>query len=75
MVFVANLPARTRDEVWDNIVKMANDETRAVMVYSSSTSEQRLSVRSIGSPRRKVVNIEGFLVSTWLPRENPPPEV
>lgn len=68
-VYVANLPAKTRDEIWNQVVEWSDDETRAVMVWDSPASEQGLEHRVLGSPRRRVVEREGLLVSTWIPRE------
>jgi CRISPR-associated protein Cas2 len=65
-VYVANLPARTREEIWDYVVRWAARETTAVMLWSTSTSEQGMEARVLGNPRRRVTRIEGLLVSTWL---------
>jgi CRISPR-associated protein Cas2 len=68
-VYVANLPAKTREEIWEQVVEWSNSETRAVMLWPSSASEQGLESLQIGEPRRRVVGYEGLLVSTWIPRE------
>jgi CRISPR-associated protein Cas2 len=68
-VYVANLPAKTREEIWEQIVQWCNPETRAVMIWSSPANEQGLEYRTIGEPRRRVVEREGLLISTWIPRE------
>ena len=68
-VYVANLPARTREEIWATVVRWARPETSAILLWGTSSTEQGIAVRSLGSPRRCVQEIEGLLVSTWLPRE------
>jgi CRISPR-associated endoribonuclease Cas2 subtype I-E len=68
-VYVANLPTKTREEIWEQVVEWANADTRAVMIWSSTANEQGLEYRTIGEPRRRVVEREGLLVSTWIPRE------
>ncbi len=68
-VYVANLPTKTREEIWEQVVEWSNPETRAVMIWSSTANEQGLEYRMIGEPRRRVVEREGLLISTWIPRE------
>lgn len=68
-VYVANLPAKTRDEIWEQVVQWSDWDTRAVMVWASRSNEQGLEFRQIGDPRRRVVDYEGLLVSTWIPRQ------
>ncbi len=68
-VYVANLPAKTREEIWEQVVEWSNSETRAVMLWSSPANEQGLESLRIGEPRRRIVDYEGLLVSTWIPRE------
>jgi len=71
-VYVANLPKRTREKIWDQVLEWADAETRAVMVWESNTTEQGLDCRVLGNPRRRVVKREGLLISTWIPRDDPP---
>lgn len=73
-VYVANLPARTREEIWEQILEWADDETRAVMVWASPRTEQGLDYLILGEPRRTVTMREGLLISTWIPREEVPPQ-
>jgi CRISPR-associated endoribonuclease Cas2 subtype I-E len=68
-VYVANLPTKTREEIWEQVVQWSNAETRAVMLWSSSANEQGLEYRMIGEPRRRVSEREGLFISTWIPRE------
>ncbi len=68
-VYVANLPAKTREEIWDQVKTWSDAETRAIMLWSSPVNEQGLASAQIGHPRRRVVEYEGLLVSTWIPRE------
>lgn len=67
-VYVANLPKRTRESIWEKILDWSELETRAVMVWDSPNTEQGLETRVLGTPRRKIVEREGLLVSTWIPR-------
>ena len=69
-VFVANLPSRVREEIWDHVVGYATSETRAVLVWSSrEANEQGLQVRTLGAPRRRIVDREGLLISSWIPSD------
>ena len=67
-VYVANLPQAQRDQIWEYIQHSATEETRAVMVWAASTNEQGLEYRTLGTPRRAIIEREGLLVSTFLPR-------
>ena len=66
-VYVANLPAKQREEIWEQVVEWSSSDTRAVMLWPSSNNEQGLSHRTLGDPRRRVVDREGLLISTWIP--------
>lgn len=66
-VYVANLPAKQREEIWEQVVEWARDDTRAVMVWSSPANEQGLEFRTLGEPRRRITDREGLLISTWIP--------
>lgn len=68
-VYVANLPTKTREEIWEQVVEWSNPATRAIMLWPSPANEQGLESLQIGEPRRRVVEYEGLLVSTWIPRE------
>jgi CRISPR-associated endoribonuclease Cas2 subtype I-E len=77
-VYVANLPAKQREEIWEQIVEWAREDTRAVMVWSSPANEQGLEFRALGEPRRRITDREGLLISTWIPRiegENGPEHI
>jgi CRISPR-associated endoribonuclease Cas2 subtype I-E len=67
-VYVANLPSKTRDEIWDQVVEWSDADTRAILLWPSPANEQGLEWLQIGEPRRRVVDHEGLLVSTWIPR-------
>ena len=71
-VYVANLPARTREEIWEQILEWAWDDTRAVMLWPSPNNEQGLEYRILGEPRRTITKREGLLISTWIPRHEAP---
>lgn len=70
-VFVAVLPARVRDEMWIQVLEWSRPETSGVLLFDNSGTEQGLEVRTLGSPRRRVVEREGLWVSTWIPLETP----
>ncbi len=67
-VFIANLPAKTREEIWEQVMDWSASDTRAIMIWSAPGTEQGLEYTQIGEPRRRVREIEGLLVSTWIPR-------
>ena len=67
-MYVANLPKSDREAIWEQIVNWAKPDTRAAMIWSSSANEQGLEVLAIGQPRRRVIEREGLLISTWFPR-------
>lgn len=67
-VYVANLPAKTREEIWNQIVEWSWSDTRAVMLWSSPNNEQGLEYRTLGEPRRSITEREGLLISTWIPK-------
>lgn len=69
-VYVANLPTKTRESIWEQIVEWAEPETRVVMVWSSGKTEQGLDYRILGNPRRTITDREGLLISTWIPLED-----
>jgi CRISPR-associated endoribonuclease Cas2 subtype I-E len=66
-VYVANLPARTRKEIWAQVNQWADLETRAILVWGDSGSEQGLDFLSLGAPRRFLTRREGLILSRWLP--------
>lgn len=68
-VYIANLPAKTREEIWAQITEWSEPDTRIVMVWPSAENEQGLSYRILGNPRRTITEREGLLISTWIPRE------
>ena len=70
-VYVANLPAKTRDEIWAQVLEWSDTDTRAVMLWDSPHNEQGLDYQMLGQPRRTITNREGLLVSTWIPRDHP----
>ena len=68
-VYVANLPKGTRDEIWEQIERWSDWETKAVMVWGDPSTEQGLDFLMRGEPRRKIIRKEGLLVSTWFPQD------
>lgn len=67
-VYVANLPARQREEIWEQILDWADQDTRVTMIWPSSRTEQGLACRTLGCARRSVVEREGLLLLMWIPR-------
>ena len=57
-VFVGNVNALIRDKLWDKI-QNAGRETNAIMIFSTD-SEQGYSLEMFGSPKRRVVDIDGI---------------
>lgn len=68
-VYVANLPAKTREEIWKQVLEWSDSGTRAIMLWPSSANEQGLESLQVGEPRRRVIDYEGLLVSRWIPRD------
>lgn len=71
-VYVANLPKKTRESIWEQVIAWADPETRVVMVWSSQRTEQGLDYKILGSPRRTITDREGLLISTWIPLDEEP---
>ena len=69
-VYVANLPKREREAIWATIERWADEDTRALLLWPNPNNEQGLAYRSIGNPRRRIIEREGLLLSTWQPRPN-----
>lgn len=68
-VFVADLPARVRDRLWEKVVQEVR-EGSAVLLHSART-EQGFSIRIHGDRTRVPIDFEGLtLISRRLSREN-----
>lgn len=67
-VYVAQLPANIREEIWGQLVQWARADTRITMVWDSPVREQGVEWRAIGNPRRVLSEIEGLIVSSWIPQ-------
>ena len=72
-IFVASLPKRAREKIWDKVNQLATVETNAVLVWSSTRTEQGFEFLVLGAPRRRPVMTEGFVISMFLPttEQNP----
>jgi CRISPR-associated protein Cas2 len=68
-VYAANLPSKTRDEIWEKVLDWADGETRAILVWDESGTEQGLRFQVLGSPRRKPILREGLIISRWVSRD------
>jgi CRISPR-associated endoribonuclease Cas2 subtype I-E len=66
-VYAANLPAKTREEIWHTVVAWADSDTRALLIWDEASNEQGLQFRTLGNPQRRPVNREGLLISRWIP--------
>jgi CRISPR-associated endoribonuclease Cas2 subtype I-E len=67
-VYVANLPAATRDVIWAQVEEWADPAMAAVMIWGRSDEEQGLRFSQIGAPRRRLEEREGLVISCWLDR-------
>jgi CRISPR-associated protein Cas2 len=56
-VFVGNLNARVREELWEKICVKWN--SNALMIYTTNT-EQGFGIRSNGDPSRAIFECEGI---------------
>jgi len=68
-VYVGNLPAAIREEIWTRVQDWADDATSAVLIWNRSDSEQGLRFEQIGTPRRRLEEREGLVLSLWLDKE------
>ena len=68
-VYVANLPQAIREKIWSQLEEWASTEMAAVLLWTRGDSEQGLRFLQRGTPRRRLVEIEGLIVSTWLAQE------
>lgn len=66
-VYAITAPASHRDAIWGQLLQWAGPETRLTMVWGSAQTEQGVEWRSIGAPRRALVESEGLTLSLWLP--------
>lgn len=57
-VFVGTISARIRDELWRQIVTAAEDGWG--LSISSAPTEQGFTIRSCGSERRELIDMEGL---------------
>lgn len=55
--FVSNASAKTRDKLWENIIKI--DGISAVLIYTDK-NEQQYSVKKIGYPSYEFANFDGL---------------
>ncbi|MDX2193338.1 MAG: type I-E CRISPR-associated endoribonuclease Cas2e [Gemmatimonadales bacterium] len=69
-VYVANLPAATREAIWAQLQDWADDRLAAVLIWGRSDEEQGLRFAQLGSPRRRLQEREGLVISLWLDRED-----
>lgn len=65
-VYVANLPHAIRETIWAQLEEWAPTEMAAVLVWTRGDREQGLRFLQLGTPRRRLVEIEGLVVSLWL---------
>ncbi len=65
-VYVANLPHAIREKIWAQIEEWAPAEMAAVLVWTRGDSEQGLRFLQRGTPRRRLVEVEGLVVSSWI---------
>lgn len=58
-VYVGRISATVRDLLWEEVVKEAGGDGRAVLVYSTNT-EQGFAIRMHGDSRRSIVELDGL---------------
>ena len=68
-VYVANLPHAIREKIWAQLEEWAPTEMAAVLLWTRGDSEQGLRFLQRGTPRRRLVEIEGLVVSSWLEQD------
>lgn len=66
-VYVITAPGAQREAIWGQLLQWAGPDTRITMIWSSSRTEQGIEWRSIGSPRRQLLESEGLTLSVWHP--------
>jgi CRISPR-associated protein Cas2 len=67
-LYVGDLNARARELIWDQVVKLANKATSAVMIYSKRGT-QGFAFRTLGPNRREPVDVEGMLLVRFHPED------
>lgn len=65
-VYVANLPHAIREKIWAQLEAWAPPHMAAVLVWTRSDTEQGLRFLLLGRPRRRLLEVEGLVVSHWL---------
>ncbi|MFW0155816.1 type I-E CRISPR-associated endoribonuclease Cas2e [Rothia sp. P6271] len=65
-VFVGNVSARVRDNLWERCVLAAGDGL-LTLIYSDKSMEQGFNVRTHGSQRRVMVDCDGVLLASSSP--------
>ena len=65
-VYVANLPQAIRQQIWAQLDEWAPPQMAAVLLWTRSDTEQGLRFLQLGNPRRKLCELEGLVVSSWL---------
>ena len=57
-VFVGNVSARVREELWKKIQVKMVDKSRAILIYNDN-NEQGFSIKTCGYSRKKPIDCEG----------------
>ena len=70
-LYVGTTSAKTRDAIWKIVDHEIATETRAVMVFPSSSRPMGFEARTLGLGRREVVDIDGLLLARFLPVPDP----
>ena len=65
-VYVANLPHAIRLQVWAQVEEWAPPQMAAVLVWTRSDNEQGLRFLQLGSPGRRLLEVEGLVVNYGL---------
>lgn len=68
-VFVGNVPARVRDQLWEKVAE-SGKAAAALMIFTAST-EQGFEIRHAGDSRRIPVDFDGITLIRYIHRQAP----
>lgn len=69
-IFVGNVSARVRDNLWDRCTQAAATVGSATLIASERKNEQGFTVRTCGQQSREIVDMDGMLLATLPDVEN-----
>lgn len=65
-LYVGSASARMREGLWELVLRLASDETSAVMI-TDDTGPQGFALRTHGRHRREVVDVDGMSLARFHP--------